>query len=110
MSGIAKSYPDVRWWIDYGDEEFTEFHQQTLVWIRDLGLDPERLGPKAAVVFYDGAFELHVNEIVRSEVGGKLYGDRYDPLDEDSLLAIRRIIPVAKDSWPTMPDRAEVAA
>ncbi len=101
--------PPVLWWIESGDDRHAEFYEQTLAWVRGLDLDPSRLRPEAAVVLHNGVYELHVDEIVRNTDRSLPGGDRFDPLDEDNLLSIRRIITVEKDSWPTMPDRSGMA-
>ena len=96
-------YPDgvAFWWIDEAAQKSApEFHQATLAWVRTLGLDPERLAPKAAVCRWQGGYELHVDEILRDPVRGY---DRADPMNQDDLLTVRRIVPVAPHSWPAMP-------
>lgn len=91
------------WWIDeHVCEHGGEFHEAALAWLRSLALDPHHLAPVAAVVRWNGAYELHVDE-VQYESGR---GDRFDPINQDELLKIRRIIPVAADSWPPMPRKA----
>jgi hypothetical protein len=101
---IFKEHP-VHWWIESGDDQLGEFYRQTLEWVTSLGLDPARLAPQAAVLYHNGAYELHVDEIGRDESSGQ---DRWDPLDHDNLLRFRRIVPVAEGSWPVRPVEAVV--
>lgn len=96
MSNVCKMH----WFIEEDDEGFREFHAATLAWVRSLGLDPERLAPRAAVVWHGEGYELHVDQIVRDEQGR---GDRWDPLDMDDLLKIRKVVPVDANSWPKRP-------
>jgi len=90
----------MHWHIEENEEHLTGFHEATLAWVRSLGLDPNRLAPRAAVVWHGDCYELHVDEIVQDESGKH---DRFDPLNMDNLLKTRKIIPVAKDSWPARP-------
>lgn len=92
------------WWIQVErvkDDPHPEFTEAALSWISSLGLDPRRLAPYAAVARWNGGYELHVDEIVADD-SPSLAGDRFDPIGADSLLTVRRIIPVEKDSWPAM--------
>lgn len=108
MGKISKE-PPVVWWIDSGDDELEsgDFHQKVIAWVEALGLDPSNLAPQAAIVYHDGRHELHVDETVRELVIGRAV-PRYDPLNEDQVLTVRRIIPVTEDSWPARPDEVTV--
>jgi hypothetical protein len=108
MGKIMKE-PPVVWWIDFGDDEleFGDFHQKVVRWVETLGLNPDSLTPQAAIMYHAGGYQLHVDEFVQEFEGGR-HIDRLDPLNEDQVLTVRRIIPVAEGSWPARPTEVTV--
>lgn len=98
------------WWVHedwFERAEYADFREATLAWITSLGLDPGRLAPRAAVVPWDGHYELHVDEVVPAIQAGGRKGDRGDPLYPYNLMTVRRIVVVEPDSWPLKPDTPE---
>ena len=91
---------NVVWYIEVGDDSYSDFHRATLDWVRSLRLDGNWLAPEAAVVKVGDRYELHVDEIARRD--GKVVPD---PMNRDELLKFRKVVDVAEGSWPEMPER-----
>lgn len=86
------------WWIDEGDEGYSEFHGAALAWVESLGLDPSAMGPRAGVVKRGDQFFLLYDELNPASQRAGWEDPLYAEMIPDR--SARRQIPVEPDSWP----------
>ncbi len=86
------------WWIAEGDDWYRDFHEATLAWVRSLGLDPSKLGPRAGVVQRGDDFVLLYDDVSDRPA----HRDDWDPLYGQVVppASARREVVVPVDSWP----------
>lgn len=65
-------------------------------WLRELGVKPEDIAIRAALVQNGNRYELHMTEFVRNEAGNK-----YLDLAAGEPVTAPRIVEVAEGSWPS---------
>jgi hypothetical protein len=65
-------------------------------WLRSLGINPDDIAIRAALVQHGDCYRLHMTEYVRSEAGSI----RLD-LAAGKPVTVPRIVEVAEGSWPS---------